>query len=102
MRTLNVAFASMALRFAAARPEKPQRRVVPAIDDADAATLDREALPQDRAALIASLWPPPLGQCVVSAVFVLLRSPAEFGVFWLVSRPPKSAPEAHSPLARAA
>lgn len=102
MRTLDIAFASMVLRFAPARPPRPQRRVAPAIDGADAATLDRGVLPQDRAALIASLWPAPLRQCVVPAKFMLHGGPVELGCLWLVSRPPKTAPEVQPPLARAA
>ncbi|MEQ1618535.1 MAG: hypothetical protein ABL883_09360 [Terricaulis sp.] len=86
VRALDIAFASIVLRLAPARPSKPQRELVPAIDPADPATLDRAALGQDRAALVASLWPAPRRQCVISAKYFLLDAPAGFGQLWVISR----------------
>jgi hypothetical protein len=75
MRVLDVALATLALRASATRPPEHERRLVPAIDDADAATLDRAAISHERAAMIASLWPP-ARQCVVPAVYAVLPAPA--------------------------
>ena len=84
MRAFDMALTALALRASATRPPKHERRLVPAIDDADAAMLDRDALNQQRAALIASLWPE-ARPCVVPALYLELPAPAMFGVAFRVS-----------------
>ena len=84
MRALDMVLTALALRASATRPPKHERRLIPAIDDADAATLDRDALNQQRAALIASLWPE-ARPCVVPALYVQLPAPALFGAAFRVS-----------------
>jgi hypothetical protein len=84
MRTLDIALAAFALRALPAQQAKTWRRPVAAVDDADAALLDRAALSQQRAALIASLWPP-ARQCVVAPVYAELPAPALFGCVYRVT-----------------
>jgi hypothetical protein len=88
VRAFDIAMATLALRASAPRPPKAERRLIPAIDDADAAMLNREALPQDRAARVASLWPPPTRQCVAPAVYAQLAAPAAFGSIYQVTWAP--------------
>jgi hypothetical protein len=57
---------------------------MPAVDDAGAPTLDRAALPQEEAALIASLWPP-ARQCVIAPLYEELPAPAVFGMLYKVN-----------------
>jgi hypothetical protein len=84
VRAFDMALTALALRASATRPPKHERRLVPAIDDADAAMLDRDALNQQRAALIASLWPE--GRpCLVPALYLQLPAPALFGAAFCVS-----------------
>jgi hypothetical protein len=85
MRALEMALAALALRASPTQPATRERRLVPAVDDADAAWLARTALPQQRAALIASLWPPPARQCVAAPHYVALPAPAAFGLAYRVS-----------------
>lgn len=85
MRALDIALASLALRVSPPQPPKHERRLVPAIDDATRETLDRRAVPESRAALIASLWPAPTRQCVAPPVYVELAAPAQFGRLNLVA-----------------
>jgi len=92
MRGFEIAMASLALRASPTRPQKHERRLIPAIDDADAAMLDRAAISHQRAALIASLWPAPTRQCVAWPSFEELAAPAIFGAVFRVSWP--FAPEA--------
>jgi len=75
MRVLDVALATLALRASATRPPEHERLLLPAVDEPAAAVLDRAAIDQDRAVLIASLWPP-ARQCVVPAVYAVLPAPA--------------------------
>jgi hypothetical protein len=75
---------ALALRASPTQPPKHERRLVPAVDDAGAAMLDREALSRQRAALIASLWPE-ARSCVVPALYLELPAPAMFGVAFRVS-----------------
>lgn len=84
MRSLDMALTALALRASATRPPEHERRLVPAIDDADAAMLNRDALNRQRAALIASLWPE-ARPCVVPALYLQLAAPAMFGVAFRVS-----------------
>ena len=84
MRGFDMVLATLALRASPARPPKHERRLIPAIDDADAATLDRDALNHERAVLIASLWPE-ARPCVVPALYLQLPEPAMFGVAFRVS-----------------
>ncbi|MBY0565287.1 MAG: hypothetical protein K2P58_14030 [Hyphomonadaceae bacterium] len=87
MRALDIALAAWALRASPTKPQRPVRALARAVDEPDAASLDRAALPQDRTALVVSLWPPPARQCVAPARYVGLAAPATFvGVFrvtWL-------------------
>ena len=99
MKAFDIILAALALRASPAQQRKPQPRLVPAVDDADAAMLDRAALPQQRAALIASLWPP-ARQCVVRPVFGELPAPAIFGIAFRVSWPPKPMADARALQAR--
>lgn len=78
MRAFDVALAAFALRASSARPQQFERRLVPAVDDANEAMLDRQALDWGRAALISSLWPE-ARPCVVPALFQLLPMPAMLG-----------------------
>jgi hypothetical protein len=87
MRALDIALAAAALRTSAAKPAQAERRLVPAHDEPDAALLDRCAISQQRAALVASLWPPPTRQCVAAPVFVELPAPAMFGAAFRVNWP---------------
>lgn len=77
MRAFEIAVATLTLRVLARRRPPRERRLVPAIDDADAAWLDRETLDRQRAALIASLWPS-TQPCVVPALYLSLPAPALF------------------------
>jgi len=85
MRAIDIALATLALRASAPQPQRHERRLAPAIDDATRETLDRGAIPESRAALIASLWPPPTRQCVAPPVYVELAAPAQFGRLNLVA-----------------
>lgn len=80
MRAFDYALASLALRTSPDRRRKLDRGLIPLIDHADAATLDRGALAQDRAALIASLWPGPARQCVARPLYQEHAAPAVFGL----------------------
>lgn len=84
MRAFDIALASLALRTAPDRQRKLDRALVPHIDGADAATLDRGAVAQDRAALISSLWPPPTRQCVARPLYEEHAAPAVFGLVFRV------------------
>lgn len=79
MRPFDIALAALTLRTAPARPPQFERLLVPAQDEPDAALLDRQALPQQQAALIASLWPEPTRQCAAAPVYLMLAAPAVFG-----------------------
>jgi hypothetical protein len=92
VRALDIALTTLALRAAPTRPQKGERRLVPAVDEPDAALLDRTAIPHQQAALIASLWPAPTRQCVAPPLFLELPAPAVFGVVFRVGWP--SAPTA--------
>ncbi len=99
MRGFGMALAALALRASPPRPPESERRLAPFIDDADAAILDRAALPQQRAALIASLWPPGR-QCLVRPIYALLSAPAAFARIHCVNWP--SAAGARAVMARLA
>jgi hypothetical protein len=99
MRAFDIALAAFALRASPTQPPKPQPRLVPAIDDADDAMLDRAALPHEQAALIVSLWPP-ARQCVVVPVYAELPAPALFGAMFRVSWPAVPAEDARALQAR--
>jgi hypothetical protein len=88
VRGFDIAIAALALRAAPPRPAKPEKRLVPAVDDPNAATLDRSRIDQSRAALIASLWPDPYRQCVVRPLYLNLEAPAAFGVIHIIGRAP--------------
>lgn len=75
MRGFDLVIATLILRVLPPRPPTHERRLVPAVDDADRALLDRDTLNRQRAALIASLWPE-ARPCVVPAVFEQLPAPA--------------------------
>lgn len=100
MHAFDAALAALALRASAVGPPRVQRRLVPAVDDAGRATLDRNALDQQRAALIASLWPE-ASPCAVPARFAELPAPAVFlGVFQLAWRAPMPVEDARALQAR--
>lgn len=86
MRAFDIVLASLALRAAPAKQTKPQRRIAPAVDEPEAALLARVALAEERTAMVASLWPAPARQCVVSAHYALLEAPAAFGATWVARR----------------
>lgn len=77
MRAFDIAIATLALRVSPTKPPEHERLLVPAVDEPDAALLDRGAISHQRAALIASLWPP-ARPCVVPHVYAELPSPAVF------------------------
>ena len=79
-----MALTVLALRASATQSPKPQRRKAPAINQADAAALNRNALNRQRAALIASLWPE-ARPCVIPALYLQLPAPASFGALFKVS-----------------
>jgi hypothetical protein len=89
MRAFDIAIAALALRTLPTQPQKVQRRLAAAIDDADPAMLGRDALNRDRAALIASLWPE-ARPCVVPTRYEQFPAPALFGAVLRVCwRPPR-------------
>lgn len=89
MRARDMALTALALRASHTRPPKHERRLVPAVDEPDAAKLDRDALSLSRAALIASLWPRP-GLCALPADYPQLSAPALFGMMFAVTwHPPR-------------
>lgn len=100
MRGLDMALTAFALRASPSRPPEPERRLLPFIDDADAAMLNRAAMPQQFAALVASLWPA-ARQCVVRPSYEELPAPAILGAV-LRFNWPAPAPRASSSLLRAA
>ena len=84
-----MALTALALRTSATQPAKRERRLVPAVDEPDAAQLDRDALNMSQAALIASLWPRP-GFCVLPVDYPQLGAPALFGMMFAVTwHPPQ-------------
>lgn len=87
MRALDIALAAFALRAAPARPEKPQRKRAAAVDQPNAAALDRGAIAHERAALVASLWPAPARQCVVAPLYLELPAPAMLGAMFRLNWP---------------
>jgi hypothetical protein len=87
LRTFDIAVTTLALRAAPTKPEERERQLVPAVDEANAAMLDRAAISHERAALIASLWPAPTRQCVAAPVFEELPAPAIFGATYRVTLP---------------
>jgi hypothetical protein len=96
VRALDIALAALALRTSTTKPPQTVRRLLPALDDADAALLDRDAVPQERAALIASLWPAPTRQCVARPLHLELPAPAVFGRLLRVSWPGAPGADAHA------
>lgn len=84
MRARDMALTALALRTSPTQPPKRERRLVPAVDEPDAAQLDRDTLNLSHAALIASLWPLP-GLCVLWADYRQLEAPACFGMMFAVS-----------------
>lgn len=90
MRAIDIALASFALRASETKAQKPERRLVPAIDDATTIMLDRAATPPQRQAMIASLWPE-ARQCVVRPVYAEFAAPAIFGRAFRVSWPAQTA-----------
>jgi hypothetical protein len=96
MRAFDMALTALALRVSPTRPPEHEKRLVPAIDDAAAADLDRAAVPQQQAALIASLWPE-ARPCAVRAVFEQLPAPALLGATLPVTwTPPVPAEDARA------
>lgn len=84
LRAFDVALATFALRSSETKPDERQRTLIPAVDDADAPTLDRAAISHEEAALIASLWPP-ARQCVIGPLYEQLPAPAVFGMLYKVN-----------------
>ena len=75
MRAFDIAIATFLLRVLPPGPPKPERRLVPAVDDADGSVIDRDALDTQHAALIASLWPR-AGLCLLPPRYFQLPAPA--------------------------
>ncbi len=96
MRAFDMALAALALRASPVSPPQHERQLVPAVDDAGAATLDRNRLDLQHAALVASLWPE-TRPCVVPASFPQLAAPALFGVLFKVGWQPARRGEAMRP-----
>jgi hypothetical protein len=92
VRARDIALTALALRTSHTRPPKSERRLVPAVDEPNAAKLDRDALNMSRAALIASLWPRP-GLCALPADYPQLGAPALFGMMFAVTWHPPAEPE---------
>lgn len=88
MRAFDMALTALALRASPTRPPEHEKRLVPAIDDACAADLDRAAIPQARAALVASLWPE-ARPCTVRSVYEQLPAPALLGAVLPVTWAPQ-------------
>lgn len=84
MRAFDIAIATLALRTSATQPQKHERRLVPAVDDANPAHVDRSAIPQERAAMVASLWEE-ARPCVVRPVYAQLPAPAQLAVVYQVT-----------------
>lgn len=101
MRAFDIALAAFALRASPAQPPKFERRLIPVIDDANADQLDRATISHERAALIASLWPP-ARQCVVAPLYAELAAPALFGACFRISWPATPTADARSLQARLA
>lgn len=89
----DVALATIALRTSATKPEERQRALIPAVDDADAPTLDRASISHEEAALIASLWPP-ARQCMIGPLYQQLPAPAVFGMLYRIDWTPPGAADA--------
>jgi hypothetical protein len=87
MRAFDMALTALALRVSPPRPQEREERLVPAVDDASDAQLDRAAIPQERAALVVSLWPE-ARPCSVRAVFDQFPAPALLGATLPVSWSP--------------
>jgi hypothetical protein len=101
MRVIDIAVAALALRASETRANKRQRRVVPAVDEPQKGVLNRNALPQQLTALIASMWPA-ARQCVVPPVYSELPAPAQFGRALRVTWPSIPAEDARALQARLA
>jgi len=101
MRKLDIALAAFALRSSPTQEAKPERRLIPAVDDAEKAVLDRAALSHQHAAMIASLWPP-ARQCVVAPIYAELAAPALFGAVYCITWPAIPAADARALQARLA
>jgi hypothetical protein len=84
LRAFDIAIATLALRTSATQPPKRERRLVPAVDDANPAHLDRTAIPQERAAMVASLWEE-ARPCAVRPVYAQLPAPAQFSMVYQVT-----------------
>ena len=87
MRGFDRAVAALMLRAMPTKPPTHEKRLVPAIDDARQAQLDRAAISHQRAALVASLWPEPTRQCIAPPVFVQFSAPATFGLIFRFGAP---------------
>lgn len=87
MRGFDRAVAALMLRAMPTKPPTHEKRLVPAIDDANRAQLDRNTISHQRAALIASLWPEPTRQCVARPAFVQFSAPAIFGLVFHFGAP---------------
>src|SRR6185503_17084822 len=78
LRAFDMALTALALSVSPALAPKRQRRLIPAVGEAGAAALDRDALSRQRTAIIASLWPRG-GQCILPACYLQLPAPALLG-----------------------
>jgi hypothetical protein len=87
VRGFDRAVAALMLRAMPTKPAEHEKRLVPAIDDANRAQLDRNTISHQRAALIASLWPEPTRQCVARPAFVQFSAPAIFGLVFHFGAP---------------
>lgn len=96
MRRLDIAMTALALRTSLREPPAHERPLVPAWDEPEAAWLNRTAISQQRAALIASLWPEPARQCVAPPVFLQLPAPAVLGAVLQVSATLRAAGDARA------
>jgi hypothetical protein len=79
MRGLDIAVAAWAFGTARQRERTSEVRLEPVVDNATGALSSRAALPQDDAALVASLWPR-ARLCVVPTRYETMAAPARLGL----------------------
>lgn len=78
MRRLAIAITALVLRVLTPRILRPRQQDAPAMQQASASFLNRDALSVEQAALIASLWPE-ARPCAVPAQYLQFSAPAIMG-----------------------
>lgn len=87
MRRFEIAMTTLVLRASPTKPPEHAHELAPAVDKPAAALLDRSTISQQHAALVASLWPEPVRQCVARPRYEAQAAPAIFGRLHAVSWP---------------